>query len=859
MNALKTFERAALRLGYQAEGIEYDYAFDDFSMTGGSVRQAPMAVFSQTPASYRSAAFGVAKADGTQVEALVGEFRTLGAPLFFVIEQGSVSVWQVRGTGPARMLERTELGGIDALFERNKQAWTPISIQRAKSIGKFDPTYQLDFVDAGLMPAIEGYVHVKLDRLLNEVLLAIKSKPSIRLDDRQIFQGVFRLLAAKILVDRKHQAASQWNVNDVGSVLAGIGQYYCLSNEAAFAANVNAKLFSSAWEKLRSTFSVANISADDLAYVYENTLVTDATREAYSTHSTPRQVAELIATRLNLWDPANSDLKVYEPFTGAGVLLVAALRHMRGALPLDWNDRQRHEHLVAHLRGTEIDVFACEVATLSLILADYPNTNGWKIDNQDLFRVDALKRELKTADVVLCNPPFESLNQEECAEYPELAAVKGNKAEIVLRIALESQPKAIGFVLPRSFLMDKAYEWHRQTIQQRFSHIEIVSLPDGIFSASETESALIIARGAVSVGERQTIIASEVDDHNRKSFLSLGKVSRSRIEERIVNATPDGKLWLTKLSPVWSYLKGLPTLGSVVEIHWGLRWKDGKQSTASSSKRRQGNKRGLSKAQDHKQFALGAPKWLDVDPENLYGAGNLAWDKPKIICNAIRASRGAWRISAAVDRDKLRASQQFAVLWPTSTEVDLDALAAIINSPLANAFMSDFSADRRLRIKTFESLPLPKRIPDQLGELSRRYAELVNDVGRLPPPKGSGPRKDRRNPQSELPLQRTTISAAAELKNQAKLQDLLDTIDIVVMDAYDLPPRLSKQLLIAFSDQARPVKHDWDTWQVTESSPALTLGELKSDWVAKSKGNWPAKRLEPIKGIEKELSALLWE
>jgi hypothetical protein len=54
---------------------------------------------------------------------------------------------------------------------------------------------------------------------------------------------------------------------------------------------------------------------------------------------------------------------------------------------------KRHEFLVKRISGDEIDAFACEVATLSLILADYPNANGWKVSERDLFALVAQPHE----------------------------------------------------------------------------------------------------------------------------------------------------------------------------------------------------------------------------------------------------------------------------------------------------------------------------------------------------------------------------------------------------------------------------------------------------------------------------------
>lgn len=144
-------------------------------------------------------------------------------------------------------------------------------------------------------------------------------------------------------------------------------------------------------------------------------------------------------------------LTIFEPFTGAGAFLVAALRHMRDLLPESLSAEQRHAFLVPRIRGAEIDAFACEVATLSLILADYPNANGWKIANQDLFRSAALAQQIGAARIVLCNPPWEDFEVDERAAYPEMVAKSFSKPMAVLRTGLEAEPEGIGFVVPRAF------------------------------------------------------------------------------------------------------------------------------------------------------------------------------------------------------------------------------------------------------------------------------------------------------------------------------------------------------------------------------------------------------------------------
>ena len=214
----------------------------------------------------------------------------------------------------------------------------------------------------------------------------------------------------------------------------------------------------------------------------------------FGTHSTPRQVAEYVVGRLDLGTFGLDTLTIFEPFTGAGAFLVAALRHiMRDLLPQDLSGEERHAFLVPRIRGAEIDSFACEVATLSLILADYPNANGWEIANEDLFRPAALAQQIGTAKIVLCNPPWEDFEADERAAYPEMAAKSFSKPMAVLQMVLDAEPEGIGFVVPQGFLRQQQYGQLRQAIGERYQRVELTSLPDRVFQRAGFEAAVLIA------------------------------------------------------------------------------------------------------------------------------------------------------------------------------------------------------------------------------------------------------------------------------------------------------------------------------------------------------------------------------
>ena len=247
------------------------------------------------------------------------------------------------------------------MFEQHRDQWRPEAIHRAKSIGAIDPDCQLDFVDIGLLPAIEGEIHLNLHRLLCKTLeSASHNTPG---DDqeylfaRNLFSIIFRFLAAKVLLDRKHSQARDWSLSDPYSVLRGIESFYSLDPDPQSVNLPVSDSIAAAWECLQGGISFANIASDDSRIYLRRNLDNADTRKQFGTHSTPRQLAEYAVARLQLhrrgWDELRS-LRIYEPFAGVAPFLISAIRHIRDLLPSEWSDAARHKFLTERISGDEM-------------------------------------------------------------------------------------------------------------------------------------------------------------------------------------------------------------------------------------------------------------------------------------------------------------------------------------------------------------------------------------------------------------------------------------------------------------------------------------------------------------------------
>src|SRR5262249_5919666 len=117
------------------------------------------------------------------------------------------------------------------------------------------------------------------------------------------------------------------------------------------------------------------------------------------------------------------------------------------------------------------------------------------------------------------------------------------------------------------------------------------------------------------------------------------------------------------LSDLWEYMSEYPKLESVFDLHLGARWVYDQRDALSAS-RKKGFRPGLFNAEDVRQFYIPKTNFVDMEPSHLTHATARNWESPKIITNAVRLSRGPWRLAAAVDRAGLVFSQQLLGLWP---------------------------------------------------------------------------------------------------------------------------------------------------------------------------------------------------
>ena len=241
------------------------------------------------------------------------------------------------------------------------------------------------------------------------------------------------------------------------------------------------------------------------------------------------------------------------------------------------------------------------------------------------------------------------------------------------------------------------------------------------------------------------------------------------------------RLRRAELDRVWSSLAGHPRLGSIAVAHRGARWSAG--STANGQARESAEtvrtyRSGIRRASDRFEpyFIDGGLEDLDDAPAAIREGEGLPWHLPKAIVYWNWRTGGAWPITAVSDYGELVAFDDFLGVWPTGG-VSPAVVAAILNGPVANAYLGALGRPRDGGLAAIEDVPIPPISDD----LVSRLHDLVGTY-----------RAERAH--LHLELTREGIDRCLELPRE---------IDALVLSAYGLPPAAEAEVLEHFTGEPR--------------------------------------------------------
>ncbi len=816
---------AGLRsIGYNGPLLEENYKFPDW-FSRGEEWSVAAAAFGQTPVSYDSACIGVIQSNGLRERSLINRCRALGAPIMLEVDATEIREWNVsRKENSHGLVEAYPVDRVTDMLASRAADWRPQNLLRLKNIGSYHWHQQLGLF-AGLLPELEEHIQENLDPLLRDTLSQVRrsylDSTGREPNASQTFKLIFWMLTAKVFCDRQVSGFSQLS-GDSEELLKSVAKHYreevprLLTREARqIAAN-----------RIWKEFDFRNLSVEVLAQIWSSTLVDDETKRDLGIHLTSRTIVRYVVEKIPFNSSGDDKRIILEPCSGSAVFLLGTMNVLRPRL-FAMDASERHRYFVDHLAAIEADPFSVEISKFALTLADFPNPNGWDVASGDVFE-DAVSADyLKRAAVVLCNPPYGDFDLDKRARYG-LPYVQ-RPAAILDQVLNYLHPQGVlGFVLPRIFVDGRgAYAEVRKRIAKRFASIEITLLPDRAFPDADSEIAILIATDPIPHrGCRVT--NSKVNDGASPwaDFVESHKVSSEYAAELPVDAI-ERSLVLPELPEVWDFLVSYPTLKDIAEVHRGIEWniplidengkETGNRRQLIMDRPAEGYKLGVAPRTDFKMFEQPATAYLNFRPEMQRGGPwRHAWDKPKAILNKTARSRGHWRMAAFPDTIGLACYQTYFGIWPKPNAVDEWTLAAILNSPVANAFVATREGKTDVTKETLVLIPVPILTEAQrtkLRELIKEYQKLT----------------------STILLDNVWGSA----------EGLLKQIDATVLSGYRMPPRIERQLLDFFRNQDRPTKHVFSEYFPEDFSAYFSLSDyLSPDFASATVGELLKRRGE---------------
>ncbi len=816
--AIQLIETELRVTGYSDNLVLRNYPYASLSGSGSSSHKAELAAFAQAPPSALTACIGIATPESS-----INDLRSLGAAILIEVEKNAGRRWMNTASGP-KLLDAKPIP-LSLLFSRYRDQWEPNRIFRAKSIGAVDQSAQLDFVDIGLLPALETEAREKLDTLIREVANAANhTYKKIHFgelpDEGQLFRLLFTLITAKVLRDT--EVLPGLDFSNPRELFRQVQHYNPFPDVTPFDDHV----LREAASHIAGSFPFSNLSVDTLAYVYENTLVNQETRKRLSVHYTPSYVAEYLVSRLPLNSIDPDHISVCDPMCGHGTFLVAAMRRLRALLPVNWSPEERHNYFITHLSGRDIDPFSVEVAKLTLTLADLPNPNGWDVKQADAYRNKALEVVAGNTTVFLSNPPYEMFTAKERVNINPSQATKA--AEMLIRVLPNIPENAlVGIALPIKFLEGKQYKRARTIIDEQFELLELLMLPDKVFEKSESETVLLMARKSHSISRSRNYMINyrSVAEQDLEAFkLHRGFTRDESLPAEVVLSHQRNALatfWVPRLYSVWDTLANNRCIMDVAHIHNGVEYASGLLSHHREELIRENeflySFPGVDRIDDQLlPFHMHNVRWLSTDPDHkrqkMLKAWGLPWNQPKVLLNGARRSRGPWRVIAACDRTGLLAIQSFQAAW-VKEGISTLFLAAFLNSAFANAFIYDHELDRNNSVKVLECIPIPpltKYLIATVQEIAEECEKRISE-----------------DPTSDL----TT---------------LMINLDAELLRAYDLAPRDEKRLLDIFSGTKRPGCPSFEGFYPKGFSPAVPLHEYISPDYRAARGAEFLSRLKVV-------------
>lgn len=156
--------------------------------------------------------------------------------------------------------------------------------------------------------------------------------------------------------------------------------------------------------------------------------------------------------------------------------------------------------------GAQVTLMDVDPLALDVLQQKYPNANRVHVDLLRDKLPSPIGRWLERADVVLCNPPFRSvenhiaerwLNAAEMPiDWPEVVRCRAEMVFLAHNLRLLRSGGELAMILPAMFVNGQAFEPFRAWLLETLTVTKVIQLPSLAFAKADVRAYAVIARKA---------------------------------------------------------------------------------------------------------------------------------------------------------------------------------------------------------------------------------------------------------------------------------------------------------------------------------------------------------------------------
>ena len=518
--------------------------------------------------------------------------------------------------------------------------------------------------------------------------------------------------------------------------------------------------------------SFSMVTPEMLGDLYENALRAErklgAVLELDGIHYTPLSLTRRVLNRIPLEELPPSQRHVLDIACGSGTFLLAATERLRSSFDANETDSEATvlDHLRDHVIGYDQDEVALHVANLTYLLDHVIETrDATTVPHPVLRKGDALSLTpdnfvTHRPSIIVGNPPFGKAE-----DGDQLANKFLSKA-----LELLAPGGFLGIVMPGAFLkmMERGgIVRTRQRLLEMCELLEVWEMPLGTVGISaRQETCVIIAKKHECVGgtpnqatlfnityssNKGAIRAQREYLRSTWTFMATGIPGRPSVSW---GSDPKYRIVASPIDFVWQKLASLQPIDAFCDQTEGI--KINPATTSFSAQPKQGYFPYLQTQKRLSPYFIHESDWRNdphidreyVNPDTATRPRKLSHPLlhgPKLIVTSNTNRNARTQLKAAFDDSGVFPGHNFKCLglyadrtkmtdWARELVSRIDErsallwLAAVMNCPVAQAWIATYSPPRSTSIRVFMTLPVPPVYDPAIAKL----VEDTDRVGRQP-------------------------------------------------------------------------------------------------------------------------------